>query len=55
MKHYIGCDAHKKYSVFAGVTEDGEVMPAKRVEHDRKVFRSFLQALPSASQICLHF
>jgi transposase len=53
MKHYIGCDAHKKYSVFAGVMEDGEVMPAKRVEHDRKAFRSFLQTLPSASQIAI--
>lgn len=53
MKYYIGCDAHKKYSVFAGVTEAGEVIPAKRVEHDRKVFRAFLRTLPPASQIAM--
>lgn len=53
MEHYIGCDAHKKYSVFAGVTEDGEVIQAKRVEHDRKAFRSFLHTLPPASQIAM--
>jgi transposase len=53
MKNYIGCDAHKKYSVFAGVTEDGEVIQAKRVEHDRKAFRSFLQTLPPSSQIAV--
>jgi len=53
MKHYIGCDAHKKYSVFAGVTEDGEIIQAKRVEHDREGFRSFLQTLPSVSQIAV--
>jgi len=53
MKYYIGCDAHKKYSVFAGITEAGEVMQSKRVEHDRKAFRSFLETLPKASQIAV--
>ncbi len=53
MKHYIGCDAHKKYSVFAGISEAGEVIQAKRVEHDRKAFRFFLESLPKASQIAV--
>ena len=53
MKYYIGCDAHKKYSVFAGITEAGETINAKRVEHERKVFCSFLQTLPPASQIAV--
>lgn len=53
MEHYIGCDAHKKYSVFAGLNEAGEVMESKRVEHDRETFRSFLKTLPPASQIAV--
>jgi len=53
MKHYIGCDAHKKYSVFAGISEAGEVIEAQRVEHDRKVFRRFLETLPKASRIAV--
>jgi hypothetical protein len=43
MKYYIGCDAHKKYSVFTAINEAGEITPAKRVEHDRNSFRSFLK------------
>jgi hypothetical protein len=36
MNHYIGCDAHKKYSVFAGVSAAGEIIPPQRVEHERE-------------------
>ncbi len=53
MEHYIGCDAHKKYSVFAGISEAGEVIEAKRVEHERTTFRSFLGTLPPASHIAV--
>ena len=53
MKYYIGCDAHKKYSVFAGITEAGEVMETKRVEHEREAFRSYLLTLPKASEIAI--
>jgi transposase len=53
MKYYIGCDAHKKYSVFGGISEMGEVIQEKRVEHDREEFRSFLSTLPPASQIAI--
>ena len=53
MKYYIGCDAHKKYSVFAGISEAGEIIPAQRVEHDRESYRSFLKNLPPASRIAV--
>ncbi len=53
MKHYIGCDAHKKYSVFSGLSEAGEIIPAKRVGHDRQEFRSFLETLPTGSEIAI--
>jgi transposase len=53
MTYYIGCDAHKKYSVFTAISEHGEISPAQRVEHDREEYRSFLKALPPASQIAI--
>jgi transposase len=53
MRYYIGCDAHKKYSVFGGISEAGEIIPTRRVEHDRESYRSFLKGLPQGSQIAV--
>ncbi len=53
MKYYIGCDAHKKYSVFSGLSEAGEIIPAKRVEHEKQKFRIFLDTLPAGSEIAI--
>jgi len=53
MKQFIGCDAHKKYSVFVAVNERGEASPAIRVGHDREQYRQFLERLPAGSPIAL--
>lgn len=53
MEYFIGCDAHKKYSVFAGVDERGRRLPPARVEHGREEFRTFLEALPARSPIAV--
>jgi transposase len=53
MEQFIGCDAHKKYSVFVAVDERGEASSAIRVEHDREQYRQFLEGLPAGSQIAL--
>lgn len=53
MVQYIGCDVHKKYSVFAAVDENGSRSVAKRVEHDRTGFRSFLRSLAPGSPIAV--
>ena len=53
MKQFIGCDAHKKFSVFASIDEEGEYGPAIRVKHDREEFGRFLAELPPRSQIAL--
>jgi len=53
MEQFIGCDAHKTYSVFVAVNERGEVSEAIRVGHDRELYRQFLERLPAASQIAL--
>ena len=53
MAHYIGCDVHKKYSVFAGLDEEGRAMKPERVEHDRDGFRTYLSGLPAGSSIAV--
>lgn len=53
MKHYIGYDARKKYSVFVSISEAGEIIPAQRVGHDSGSCRSFLKNLPPASKIAI--
>jgi hypothetical protein len=49
MRHLIGCDAHKKYSVFVALDEAGNVKPAVRVNHDREQYQAFLRGLPPGS------
>src|SRR6266700_7691045 len=53
MEHFIGCDAHKKFSIFASIDEKGEYGPTFRVRHDLEVFRKFLKELPAGSKIAL--
>jgi transposase len=53
MKYYTGCDAHKAYSVFETIGEDGKPTATKRVEHDRQRYRAFLETLPKASIVAI--
>ena len=53
MKHYIGCDAHKKYSVFRVVNEKGQLGSPERVGHDKDLYRKYLTTLPAGSPIAL--
>lgn len=53
MKPILGCDSHKRYSVFVELFEDGKVSQAVRVEHDREVFRAYLASLATESEIAL--
>jgi transposase len=53
MEQFIGCDAHKKYSVFVAMDECGKFGPAETVIHDRKVYREFLGRLPDHSPIAV--
>lgn len=50
---FIGCDAHKRYSVFVAVNERGEASRPIRVEHERETFRTFLRTLPPHSDIAV--
>ncbi len=53
MEHFIGCDAHKKFSVFVAVNEKGQAGEAFRVAHDRQLYRDFLGQLPANSLIAV--
>ncbi len=53
MQQFIGCDAHKKYSVFVAVNEKGQAGEAMRVSHDREIYREFLARLPPRSTIAV--
>ena len=53
MEQFIGCDAHKKFSVFVAVDEKGRAGEALRVVHDRQLFREFLTRLPPNSAIAV--
>jgi transposase len=53
MKQFIGCDAHKKFSLFIAMNEEGEYGKAIRVSHHREEMRAFLEALPAGSEIAL--
>ena len=53
MEQFIGCDAHKKFSVFVAVNERGHAGEALRVAHDRQLYREFLARLPPRSVIAV--
>jgi transposase len=53
MEQFIGCDAHKKFSVFVAVNEKGHAGEALRVAHDRQLYREFLARLPAHSVIAV--
>ena len=53
MEQFIGCDAHKKFSLFVAMNEEGNYGKAIRVGHERERMRSFLERLPRGSQIAL--
>src|SRR5712691_10193226 len=53
MEQFIGCDAHKRFSVFVAVNEKGQSGEALRVAHDRQLYREFLARLPPHSAIAM--
>ncbi len=53
MEHFIGCDAHKKFSAFASINEKGEYGRTIQVRHDLEMFREFSKELPAGSKIAL--
>jgi transposase len=53
MTKYIGCDMHKKYSVFVAMDERGRYEPAVKVANDSLELRAYLQKLPPATAVAV--
>jgi len=53
MQQFIGCDAHKRFSVFVAVDERGNATRPVRIEHVRKDYAHFLSQLPKGSEIAV--
>ena len=53
MKKYIGCDMHKKYSVFAERDETGKRGRVVRVAHDNGELEAYLESLPAGTPIAI--
>lgn len=53
MSQYIGCDSHRRYSVFVSVNGQGRAGKAVRVEHQREEFREYLQKLPAGAPVAV--
>ena len=53
MNRYFGCDAHKRYSIFASVDDAGSSGPYVRVQNERSLFRSYLKEIPPRSKIAV--
>src|SRR3974390_110023 len=53
MQQFIGCDAHKRYSVFVAVDDRGNATKPVRIEHVREDYAHFLSQLPEKSEIAV--
>ncbi len=53
VRSFIGCDAHRKYSVFVAMDEQGKTTAPLRVEHQLKELRSFLRHVPPGTDVAV--
>lgn len=53
MQSFLGCDAHKRYSVFVAVDERGRASKPVRIEHNVAAYRRYLDTLPAGTEIAL--
>lgn len=53
MKQYIGCDVHKRYSVFVTMDESGQASRAVRVAHGNGELEGYLSSLPDGTPVAV--
>lgn len=53
MALYVGCDAHRKFSVFVTVDSKNRESAPQRVEHDPEEIQTYLEALPLGAEVAL--
>lgn len=47
----VGCDMHKRYSVFVTMDNESNLGKPVRIEHERELMRRYLSSLPAGSSI----
>ena len=52
-KKFVGCDMHKRYSVFVSTDSKGNYSLPVKVVHHREFIKNFLLNFPSQSQIAI--
>jgi transposase len=53
MKQFIGCDSHRRYSVFVTMEESGKVSQPVRVEHQGELLPEYLATLPAGTSVAV--
>src|SRR5713226_3676284 len=53
MKNYIGCDMHKKYSVFITMDEHGHLSEPRKVANDSLELDSYLKTVEEATPVAV--
>ncbi len=53
MKQFIGCDVHKRYSVFVSMDETGKASRAVRVAHGNGELEAYLKTLPAGAPVAV--
>lgn len=54
MSHYrVGCDAHRRYSQFAVLDQEGQLRQQSRVDHGPGAIQAFLESLPKGTPVAL--
>jgi transposase len=51
MTYYIGCDAHKHYSMFAVLDDEGQLHQQIRVNHAPKAIKDYLSQFPEGRSV----
>ena len=51
--HGLGCDAHKRYSLFAVLDQNGQLCHQARVDHQPGAIRTFLDSFPQDTPVAL--
>jgi hypothetical protein len=49
----LGCDAHKRYSLFAALDQRGRVVSRTRVDHQPGAIRGFVSRFPPGTPVAL--
>ena len=53
MQQFIGCDYHRRYSVFVSVDENGKASKPVRVEHVGEEFAKYVRSLPPGTPVAV--